>query len=82
MLLRAAVDQRVGVGILDQDGARCLSKQARDRLELIGESTRVPQDADELSFVVGDGELAKRSAASADEDHEVGTVDVVQLHVP
>src|SRR5690349_2841734 len=46
---------------------------------MVRQSAGVGDDPDQLSFVVGDAELTERAAPAADEDDEVGAVDVVYL---
>src|SRR5947209_8377118 len=73
------VDQTFGIVVLDQQRAGVLAHQLRDAVEVVRDPARVAQHADQLPFVVRDGELAERPAAPAGEQHEVGAVDVVRL---
>src|SRR6202163_674696 len=73
------VDEPFGIGVFDQRGARGLLHELRDAREIVRDAAGVAQHADQLALVVRDAELAQRAAAPADEQHEVGAVDVVRL---
>src|SRR5579872_2418155 len=79
MGVEQSVDQLLRTAAGQQYGPRVLLHELGNSRKLVADAARIGQHSDELAFVVGDTKLAQRSAASPDEDDEVGAVNVVRL---
>ncbi len=71
--------ERIGVIVVEDSRASLLVAGGEDLGNDLGNPTCAVEDTNELSFIVGDGQLAERPAAAADNDDDVRRPDVDHL---
>ena len=72
----AAVDQRLGFRVGDDDRAgRARRQRGEDGRHQVRYATRPLQEANDFTFIVGNGEFIEGADASGDRNDNVGTPD-------